>query len=352
MDLFRTETKLWKSPADLDIDADRNFRPTQTNPSCIWTCSDNEQLKWCPDIIDEIDYPDWHYEDDLDDGPSNWKNLEGGELCGHEQQSPILIDPSNFDLDRTCLEPLEWNVDDTVYNWTITHSGEGGHTLYVSNKNSQNNVYLTNLFQYEDNYQHPRYNFYSFHVHWGPGNQNGSEHVFEGYTTTFEVHFVHYSNDFVSVGSAVNAWQNLSESTDDSMNDPHTLAVAGFLFMEVGDNEEYNVKADDIILQMATDAQMDKLWMNSTGAAYLSFAITDLVDIDDFITNYYHYEGSLTTPPCLVFPLFLTMHGDDFYALVHSLSIFGSLSQRIFADVAMTIINIHNYNNIQKVLLR
>jgi len=72
----------------------------------------------------------------------------------------------------------------------------------------------------------------------------------------------------------------------------------GFLFEEVADNGDYNEDADDILMLFATDPQMDEVWRNATGSATLSFAITDLVDADDFMQNYYHYWGSLTTPPC------------------------------------------------------
>merc|ERR1712087_444865 len=41
-----------------------------------------------------------------------------------------------------------------------------------------------------------------------------------------------------------------------------------------------------------------EVWSNATGSAVLSFAITDLVDVEDFESHYYHYWGSLTTPPC------------------------------------------------------
>merc|ERR1719225_1345540 len=78
----------------------------------------------------------------------------------------------------------------------------------------------------------------------------------------------------------------------------HTLGVVGFLFEEVADTETYNTAADSILLEFATDSQMDEVWANATGSAELSFAITDLVDVDDFESNYYHYWGSLTTPPC------------------------------------------------------
>merc|ERR1719251_297423 len=80
--------------------------------------------------------------------------------------------------------------------------------------------------------------------------------------------------------------------------DMHTLGVVGFLFEEVGDSETYNTAADAILLEFATDSQMDEVWANATGSAILSFAITDFVDPDDFESHYYHYWGSLMTPPC------------------------------------------------------
>jgi len=112
------------------------------------------------------------------------------------------------------------------------------------------------------------------------------------------VHFVHYSSDYLSVGEAVGAWDALSE--DDSM-DMHTLGVVGFLFEEVDErraNAEYNEAADAVLLQFVEDSEMKEVWSDDSASATLSFSITDLVAADDFMQNYYHYWGSLTTPPC------------------------------------------------------
>ena len=103
MDVFRAQTQLWAAGG---VDADSNFRPVQSNPSCVWVCAD--------------DYGDqWHYEDFLFNGPSTWADFSA--LCGHEQQSPILIDPAAFE-DK-----------DMSYEWSITHKGEHGHTLVYNN---------------------------------------------------------------------------------------------------------------------------------------------------------------------------------------------------------------------------
>merc|ERR1712113_710334 len=63
-------------------------------------------------------------------------------------------------------------------------------------------------------------------------------------------------------------------------------------------NVVYNEKADAVLLQFVEDYEMKEVWSNVSASATLSFAITDLVDADDFMQNYYHYWGSLTTPPC------------------------------------------------------
>ena len=58
------------------------------------------------------------------------------------------------------------------------------------------------------------------------------------------------------------------------------------------------MKADAVLLQFVADPEMDSVWSDADGEATISFSIYDLVDPDDFMSNYYHYWGSLTTPPC------------------------------------------------------
>ena len=295
MDAFRAKTKVWKT-ATGQVDSDSNFRPIQANPNCVYSCSDNA---WCPGL----DYPDWHYEDSLEDGPSNWPNIEGGELCGHSQQSPIRIDPGWFASDGAatadCEAPLEWNVGDAVYEWTVSHKGESGHTLSVKSYGAKEAVSLRNAYPLDGGSgQHEKYRFDAFHFHWGPDDDSGSEHRFEGVTTTLELHFVHFSTDYLSVAAAVEAWADLEGVAGADM---HTLAVAGFVFEEVDDNaveSDVNVAADAVLLQFVENAAMLEVWTNASASAVLSFSITDLVDADDFMQNYYHYWGSLTTPPC------------------------------------------------------
>ena len=242
----------------------------------------------------------WHYEEGLDlIGPTHWFEIEGAELCGHSQQSPIEIDPSWFPRDGSCGSPLIWTVSRSKkYNFSVSHKGESGHTIVFQNDELSTDVHLENAFQSASSPQHSRYLLDSLHLHWGPGDQNGSEHIFSGITTTLEVHFVHYSADYDSVGEAVGAWESASLSDDPNTNDMHTLGVVGFLFEEVAENEDYHETADAVLLSLATDSGMQSVWSNATGSAVLEFGISDFVNSTDFTERYYHYDGSLTTPPC------------------------------------------------------
>ena len=60
----------------------------------------------------------------------------------------------------------------------------------------------------------------------------------------------------------------------------------------------HNGDADAILLELATNIAMQDVWSDADGTAYLDLVIYDLVNATDFMDHYYHYEGSLTTPPC------------------------------------------------------
>ena len=48
MDAFRAKTALWTTSGGL-VDATTNFRPVQSNPSCISKCAGSDDLEYCPD---------------------------------------------------------------------------------------------------------------------------------------------------------------------------------------------------------------------------------------------------------------------------------------------------------------
>merc|ERR1712087_163010 len=86
--------------------------------------------------------------------------------------------------------------------------------------------------------------------------------------------------------------------SQDNAQDMHTLGVVGFLFEEVSGNDRYHKAADKVLRDLANNEDMREVWAHGNGSALISFAISDLVDVADFESHYYHYWGSLTTPPC------------------------------------------------------
>ena len=48
MERFRNLTKLWQTAVGA-VDADTNFRPIQSNPSCISQCASSTEYDYCPE---------------------------------------------------------------------------------------------------------------------------------------------------------------------------------------------------------------------------------------------------------------------------------------------------------------
>ena len=108
---------------------------------------------------------------------------------------------------------------------------------------------------------HGRFVFKQFHFHWGISSDEGSEHCVDGFSFATEIHFVHEK----------------TEDSDDS------LAVIGILCHanEISNGTQHWEEV--VVPQEAGEvARVDNVKMCN----YLTH------DLD-----YYHYKGSLTTPP-------------------------------------------------------
>jgi len=51
MEKFRAKTALWSTSGGY-VDATTNFRPVQSNPSCISKCAGDDSLQFCPEGIE------------------------------------------------------------------------------------------------------------------------------------------------------------------------------------------------------------------------------------------------------------------------------------------------------------
>ncbi|KAJ7387921.1 Phospholipase A2 crotoxin acid subunit CA [Desmophyllum pertusum] len=122
-----------------------------------------------------------------------------------------------------------------------------------------------------------KYKFEQFHFHWGNNDSEGSEHRVNGKMYPAELHLVHWNSEspnFSSFQEAVGS------------NDPHALCVLGF-FLKVG--------AENASLKPITDL-LSKV--KNAGSSVSFPGKFDLKAVlPETLTDYYTYDGSLTTPP-------------------------------------------------------
>lgn len=170
------------------------------------------------------------------DGPRNWKSLcDGFSDCGGNSQSPININSIDVVNDKELVAP-DFNYDKTRVN-IINNT----HTVQF-NVDNGNKVTLNGK----------EYELLQFHYH------ALSEHTIDGKYYPIEVHFVHKHSD-----------------TD--------FAVFGVMFVEGKENDLFKKYLDKFPTQKGE---------------YKSDEIINLLDLFPKNKSYYHYNGSLTTPPC------------------------------------------------------
>ena len=178
-----------------------------------------------------------------------------------------------------CGPDLEWRTDTTHTDYQINNDGA---TMVLVPQNNQYPVgILPNHFYYDTLGTNKNYCMHSLHFHWSTDNSQGSEHTINGKEYPLCVHFVHFSCDYATLTDAL---------TDTNASDPYVLAVVGVIFEldEEADNSALNrMLADDVLdaISEPGNIEIDDL------------ELFDLVPDDIQTAGYYHYEGSLTTPP-------------------------------------------------------
>ncbi len=182
----------------------------------------------------DCDHVHWSYKGE--DGPEKWKDLcSGFSACGGQAQSPIDIETITTVGSET-LSAIALN-----YETSGVDIINNGHTVQF---NVDGNSTMT--------IGEKSYQLLQFHYH------TQSEHTVNGNYLPVEVHFVHKYSD-----------------TD--------FAVLGIMF-EAGEAYElFTSYLDDFPV---------------TEGKYTSDETIDLSSIVPDDLSYYHYSGSLTTPPC------------------------------------------------------
>ncbi|NWW78735.1 CAH9 anhydrase, partial [Climacteris rufus] len=181
--------------------------------------------------------------------------------CGGNKQSPI-----NVDTAQTIFSPDLRPIQLSGYSLPASKQlkmKNNGHTVVLELPEP---LALTGGYAQQ-------YRAVQLHLHWGSMSGPGSEHTVNGRRFAAEIHVVHYNTKY----------DNFTEA----MVHPDGLAVLG-AFLEVGPRE--NPYYHEILQHLPE--------IHEVGDETLvdGFNIAGLLPAN--LKLYFHYNGSLTTPPC------------------------------------------------------
>ena len=192
--------------------------------------------------------------------PYQWSQISS--YCSgfesNARQSPIDITGSVY---SSALQKLKFDYSSDV-TCTLINTG---HSLQCGSFSEDTTLTLTG-----GPFGNDQYRLLQFHMHWGT-TEEGSEHWIDGEPATAEIHFVH---------------ANTKYTADDVLNHKDGLAVVGVL-VDLGSSSSDSLQHlfDSVPDVIADDEQHLVSNIKLTGMLPAS-------------KEYYHYQGSLTTPGC------------------------------------------------------
>jgi len=222
---------------------------------------------------------------------ADWPELSG--FCGGIRQSPIDI----IREEAVMYSGSEMLSFSTSYCTAIEGVlSNNGHTLIFNTEDGEPNSasFMTGGPLGDSNYL-----FLQFHLHWGCGDSWGSEHLVDGQRLPAELHLVHVKEDYVS----------------ESGIDPEAF-VAGdglavlAIFLEGGKSESESSWFEFMAEAAREIAEAEEGGFSGSTTTTTSYYVTDVsVNLNHIVHrinptfvgtkfNYWHYEGSLTTPEC------------------------------------------------------
>ncbi|NXH11487.1 CAH9 anhydrase, partial [Bucco capensis] len=181
--------------------------------------------------------------------------------CTGTSQSPINIDTAKT-IFSPQLRPIQLSGYSLPANEKLTLRNNG-HTVLLKLPES---LAITGGYAQQ-------YRAVQLHLHWGSPKGYGSEHTVNGHRFAAEIHVVHYNTKY--------------DSFNEAMDRPDGLAVLG-AFLEVGLRE--NPYYQEII------EHLYNIQREGEEVLVPGFNIAGLLPAN--LKHYFHYNGSLTTPPC------------------------------------------------------
>jgi len=194
----------------------------------------------------------------------------GGLCVSGQEQSPINV--VTKDAVKTAMPVIETKIDtvatyvkNTGHGFQLFETAPGSHNYNSSMAGEVSEVDSIGGSKGYSIIGGSKYNFYQVHWH------TPSENTIDGQFFALEAHFVHQLDDPALHGTY------------------HRLAVIGLLY-ELGTDKECN-------------AFLDKFWNTFPNSKGVAVYTGDNFDLNAKLTEelshgYYHWYGSLTTPPC------------------------------------------------------
>lgn len=204
----------------------------------------------------------WDYSKEK--GPANWH--KDYPIANGKRQSPVDLIETEAKRGSD-LKPLKVSYPSFGQSKILNN----GHSVVFQPDASSNSTELSG------GPLAKKYKFEQFHFHWGDKDIEGSEHRINGKMYSAELHFVHWDCDsHASFKDAVGG------------GNPNDLCVLGF-FLKVGAENAALKPITDMLPKVKKAGSSEDLSVPFDMKAILPKALTD----------YYTYDGSLTTPPLL-----------------------------------------------------
>lgn len=203
----------------------------------------------------------WSYEGPL--GPAHWG--EHFKPAAGQEQSPIDICTASAEFDEhLAATPLSFSYDENCFRFV---ENTGSSFNVTGTPEAHSNVHGGPV---KNNYK-----FLQFHIHWGKGNNEGSEHTVDGHSSEAELHIVNWNTDlYKTPGEAASS-------------DKHDGLIVLGVMLKVG---HANSELEKIVSSLR-----DVQFKGQKVALKETLNIAGLLPENP---EYWTYKGSLTTPPC------------------------------------------------------